>query len=188
MRARMALVSAKIQCDVEEVDFKNKPERMLELSPKGTVPVLVMPDATVLEESLDIVYWALEQNDPDDLMIEGAKALIAENDGDFKKALDRYKYPNRFPDEDCSGAQDNGTKFLEKLNGLIVQNGQLLGDRVSVADISIFPFVRQFANVDRTYFDGLPLQPLQKWLADHLESPLFAHIIQKQDDTHYTLL
>lgn len=184
----MALVSAKIQCDVEEVDFKNKPERMLEISPKGTVPVLIMPDGHVLEESLDIVFWALKQNDPDGLMCDGAQSIISENDGDFKAALDRYKYPDRFPDENCSDARENGTEFLRKLNDLIAEKGHLLGERVSVADICVFPFIRQFANVDRAYFDALSYNSLQQWLAGHLDSPLFNHIIQKHDNVQYMLL
>lgn len=188
MRARMALISAQIQCEVHEVDFKNKPEHMLEVSPKGTVPVLITPDGTVLEESLDIVYWALEQNDPESLLCGGTETLIAENDGGFKAALDRYKYPNRFPDEDCSDARERGVEFLEKLDGLIAGQGQLLGGKVSVADICIFPFVRQFANVDRTFFDGLSLPHLHKWLLGHLESALFSHIIQKHVETQYGLL
>lgn len=189
MRARMALAIAGVQCDVHEIDFKNKPQAMLEASPKGTVPVLILSDGDVIDESFDIALWALRQNDPEGWVVaEGSGALIAENDGLFKAALDRYKYPNRFPDEDCSNARDVGEAFLEKLNALIEENGFLLTDKRTLADICIFPFIRQFANVDRKLFNGLDLKPLQSWLSQNLKSDLFKHIMKKHKDGSYTLL
>lgn len=189
MRARMALVSAEIQCEVYEIDFKNKPQAMLTASPKGTVPVLILNDRAVIEESLDIVYWALNENDPDGwLDVVDEESLIDENDGSFKAALDRYKYPNRFPDEDCSNARDNGEAFLNKLNNLIKIKGCLLREKPSITDICIFPFVRQFANVDRGWFDSLDLPELQNWLQNNLDSDLFKHIIKKHKQSPYMLL
>lgn len=191
MRARMALVSAGIQCDVEEISFKNKPEKMLTISPKGTVPVLVIDENNFLEESLDIVYWALEQSDPEGLLdCDGVAAedLIAENDSDFKGALDRFKYPSRFSDEDCSGARDRAIVFLEKLNGRLSTSTHLMGDRISVADICIFPFVRQFSSVDRPWFDSLDMQPLQEWLDGNVKSELFKKVFKKHDEVVYKLL
>lgn len=191
MRARMALVSAGIQCDVEEISFKDKPEKMLAISPKGTVPVLVIDENEFLEESLDIVYWALGQSDPKGLLDcdrEAAADLIATNDGDFKRALDRFKYPSRFPDEDCSGARDKAVEFLEKLNGRLTVSKHLMGDDISVADICIFPFVRQFSSVDKPWFESLDMKPLQEWLEGHVKSDLFKKVFKKQGESVYKLL
>lgn len=189
MRARMALVSSRTQCEVHDINFKDKPEHMLEISPKGTVPVLQLTDGTVIDESRDIVMWALSQNDPDNLLVDDddAKELIDDNDGYFKRALDRYKYPGRFPDEDCSNAREQGLEFVKTLNERLRNTDHLLGNEVSVADICIFPFVRQFANVDREWFDELDLKPMQKWLESHLSSDLFLHVFKKQIDNPYML-
>lgn len=188
MRARMALLSARIQCEVHDVDFKNKPAHLLDISPKATVPVLQAIDGTVIDESLDIVYWALHQNDAQNLLQTTTADLIAENDGSFKAALDLYKYPNRFPNEDCSNARDNAQAFLKKLNGILENHKQLSGDDISIADICIFPFIRQCANVDREWFNALPYQNLQNWLQSHIESDLFQTIFKKRGENPYLLL
>lgn len=188
MRARMALVSAKIQCEVHEIDFKNKPAHMIEISPKGTVPVLQTAQGRVIEESLDIVYWALNQNDSENLLQEGARDLIAENDGAFKSALDRYKYPNRFPEEDCSNARDKAESFLRELNDILQNQSCLLGHRLRAADICIFPFIRQCANVDSEWFDALPYKSLHHWLEQQITSDLFLHVFQKQKENPYLLI
>lgn len=191
MRARMALYTAQIQCDVHEIDFKNKPAHMLEISPKGTVPVLETIDGQIIDESFDIVFWSLEKNDPLGYLkcdLEKAGSFINENDTTFKASLDRYKYANRFPDEDCSNSREEGLVFLNKLNEILSDQKQLLSDRVSVTDICIFPFVRQFANVDREWFDRQNLPFIQKWLLGHLTSDLFVQIMKKHKDTPYLLL
>lgn len=189
MRARMALFACGIQCQVHEIDFKDKPAAMLAASPKGTVPVLVLKDSTIIDESIDIVYWALRQNDPIEWMKgEGYQNLIAENDGMFKMALDQYKYPNRFPDEDCTNAREEGLAFLEKLNDKLTKQAFLLRNKKTIADICIFPFIRQFANVDRAWFDALDLKPLQNWLHANLESDLFQHVMEKHKETPYPLI
>ena len=191
MRARMALVVANIQCSVHEIDFKNKPTAMLEVSPKGTVPVLVLGDGTLIDESLDVVLWALGQGDPEgylDCDVEIAKALIAKNDGAFKAALDRYKYPNRFPDEDCSNAREEALSYLKQLESLLQKHKNLMGDNVSVADICIFPFVRQFANVDKEWFEAQDILATQSWLNRHIQSDLFQKIFKKQDEAIYQLV
>ena len=185
MRARMAVYKAGITHEHREVVLREKPAHMLEISPKGTVPVIQLANGSVLEESTDIIFWALEQNDPDGWLntdMDQAKALITQNDGPFKKALDRYKYPNRFPDEDTSGARDQGEDVLKELDKLIKANqGYLVGNATSIADIAIFPFIRQFANTDRGWFDALPYKDLQNWLAGHLDSDLFKNIMTKYD-------
>jgi glutathione S-transferase len=188
MRARMALVVSGIRCDLHEVDFKDKPQAMLEVSPKGTVPVLVTINDEVIDESLDIMYWALAQNDPENMLIAHSKVLINQNDGEFKAALDRYKYPNRFAEEGCTNAREWGLEFLQQLEDVLSLSNYLVGNKISVADIAIFPFVRQFMNVDKAWFDTQPLPALQKWLAHHLESDLFLHIFEKHKESTYSLL
>lgn len=182
MRARMALYACGIPVELREVDLKDKPDDMLDISPKGTVPVLELTDGTVYEESLDIMEWALSQDDPQDWTeadAETTEFLISRNDGKFKKALDRYKYPNRYPNEDCDWARDAGEETLKDLNARLEKNGYLVTGKPTWADYAVFPFIRQFANTDRDWFDALPLPALQKWLEEQLESLLFKTIMQK---------
>ena len=181
MRARMALLVSGTPVRLREVVLRDKPEEMIAASPKATVPVLVLPDGQVIDESLAIMHWALEHNDPENWLQGSAAetALIAEADGPFKENLDRYKYPTRYENVDPLDHRAGGLEFLEKLDGLIQASGQLMGAKPSLADHAIFPFVRQFANNDRAWFDQLPLPALQQWLSDHLASPLFATTMQK---------
>ncbi len=183
MRARMGLYSAKIPHEHREIILKDKPVEMLDASPKGTVPVLITKDGKVIDESLDIILWALSQNDPEQWIKENLRDdifdLIKRNDGPFKRALDRYKYPNRYPDEDCTNAREDGLKILEDLNKRIETNSALSGNKTTLADIAIFPFIRQFAHVDRDWFYALPLPHLQKWLQKHLTSELFTKTMIK---------
>jgi glutathione S-transferase len=191
MRARMALVNSKIQCKVHDIDFRNKPAVMLDASPKGTVPVLITNNNQIIDESLDIMLWALKQNDPEKWTINNLDQqmeLISENDTDFKKNLDRYKYPNRFDGEDCSNARENAVIFLEKLNERLSTQSNLFGNQITMADIAIFPFIRQFANVDHEWFDTLPLTHIKEWLKRHLSSNLFKTVFKKQKEQLYYLL
>ena len=187
MRARMAIAQAGIECRLREVVLRDKPVEMLEASPKGTVPVIVQPDGQVIDESLDVMAWALEQNDAESWLTpeHGTRtdmdALVAECDGPFKRALDRYKYPNRYETEgvDRFEQREIGLEFLKHLNMKLAGRGHLFGNRISYADIAIFPFVRQFANTDRAWFDALELPHLQAWLVSHLDSDLFRHVMPK---------
>lgn len=187
MRARMAIAASGIECRLREVVLRDKPDEMLDASPKGTVPVIVEVDGDVIEESLDVMAWALAQNDaerwlsPETGTREEMDALVAESDGPFKSALDRYKYPNRYESEGIVREQQRelGRQFLTKLNARLDGQSQLFGNRVSYADIAIFPFIRQFANTDRDWFDALDLPHLQTWLADHLDSARFKQIMPK---------
>lgn len=165
MRARIGLMIGKVSFEINEVSLKDKPQSLLDISPKGTVPVLHTHDGQVIDESLDIIKYACG----DDF----DHVLAAENDGAFKHALDRYKYPNRYPDEDCSGARDICEAFFEKLDRVVDARNQTL------TDICIFPFVRQCANVDRVWFDELPYENLQRWLKMNIESELFKMIFDK---------
>ena len=186
MRARMALMVAGITVELREVKLANKPPELLAISPKATVPVLQVDSSTLLEESLDIMHWALAQNDPEGWLAGNDKDLIARNDGAFKHHLDRYKYPTRYPEE---AAGDEATfrydhrghrlKILGELNDRLQSQPFLNGNARSLVDIAIFPFIRQFANTDRDWFDEQPLQPLQEWLEAHLASDLFASIMGK---------
>ncbi len=187
MRARMAIARAGIDCRLREVVLREKPAEMLDASPKGTVPVIVETDGTVIDESLDVMAWALQRNDAGDWLSPehgtraDMEALVAECDGPFKQALDRYKYPNRYEAEGVVRADQRalGQTFLEKLDAQLDGHANLFGDRVSFADIAIFPFIRQFANTDRTWFDALPIPALQAWLVTHLESELFQSVMPK---------
>ena len=176
MRARMGIAISGVKCELREVKLAAKPVEMLDVSPKGTVPLLVLPDATVIDESLDILRWALGRSDPEDWRTGDDMALIAANDGPFKIALDRYKYPHRH-DSDPLEHRDAGLAILRDLDGRLAVQGQLCGPARTLADIAIFPFVRQFAEVDRAWFDAQALPALQRWLAGHLASSLFAEIM-----------
>ena len=181
MRARLALRYAGLAVRIVEVSLKAKPAEMLALSPKGTVPVLVV-DGGVIDESLGIMQWALAQHDPDDWLLQGNPAvleLIAENDSTFKHHLNRYKYAERYPEQPMERYRADGEVFLQKLEGLLAQNGYLLADHLSLADVALVPFVRQFAHVDREWFAGTPHTRLQCWLARILQSPLFCAAMAK---------
>ena len=177
MRARLGLLFADRQVVLREIVLKNKPTQLLAISPKGTVPVLQLSDGTVIEESREIMIWALEQNDPQRLLdveiLEKAMALIAKNDTEFKHWLDRYKYADRHLEMTQTEYRQKGEEFLQILEALLVKNTYLLGGRASIADIGIMPFVRQFAHVDRDIFYSLPYPNVQQWLQYWLEQPLF---------------
>ncbi len=173
MRARLALLVSGAACALREVKLSAKPAAMLEVSPKGTVPVLVLPDGTVIDQSLDIMRWALQRNDPEGWLARDDAALIAANDGPFKHDLDRYKYPERHG-SDALAHREGGLTFLGELDARLEQGGQLCGEARGLADAAIMPFVRQFAATDPDWFAAQPLHFLHKWLGDHLASPLFA--------------
>ena len=182
MRARMALYQAGVQCEIIEVELKVKPAAMLALSPKGSVPVLQLPSGEVLDESLDIMHWALAQNDPAHWLPSSwviSQSLMDENDTDFKANLDRYKYPQRFPGGDSVEAGDKGLLFLRKLTTQLNGNDYLLGQQVSFVDIAVFPFIRQFANTDVQWFAAQDLPSVQRWLDSLVNSVLFKTVMEK---------
>lgn len=183
MRARLGLLFAQLPVELREIVLKNKPPQMLAISPKGTVPVLQLTNGTVIEESCDIMMWALAQNDPqgllDTVVLSQANALIAQNDNKFKHWLDRYKYADRHPEMTQTEYRQRGEVFLQTLEALLTKNRYLLGDNVTIADIGIMPFVRQFAHVDRDTFYSLPYPKLQQWLQNWLDHPLFLQAMVK---------
>lgn len=183
IRARMAIYYASITVELREVSLANKPEQMLSLSPKGTVPVLQLRDK-VLDESLDVMHWALQQSDPESWLkpelTSQTDQLIASNDQDFKGWLDKYKYWERFPDQSQTYYRSRAEEFIALLEGMLSEYRFLFGYQRSLADIAIFPFIRQFAFVDKDWFDSAPYPNLQKWLEEFLCSDLFLHSMCKQ--------
>nr|WP_284150449.1 glutathione S-transferase [Pseudomonas fluorescens] len=181
MRARMALRYAGVPVQIVEVSLKAKPADMLALSPKGTVPVLSV-DGRVIEESLEIMLWALAQHDPDDWLLKGdprVLQLIAENDQAFKHHLNRYKYAERYPEQPMEHYRAEGEVFLRALEALLADRFFLLAEHLSLADVALAPFVRQFAHVNREWFASAPYPRLQAWLQRFLESPLFVAVMAK---------
>ena len=182
MRARMALKYSGIDVEYREIELRNKPQSMLLASPKGTVPVLCIGDR-VLDQSVDIMRWAIDQSDPagwgnvDDAM---AQVWIQKNDGPFKVLLDQYKYPNRFPELDQAAVLKEALQIMLLPMEQSLQATQfLMGDRMTWVDVAIFPFIRQFSMVDLKRFDDLPIPAVKKWLAQHLESELFHSVMHK---------
>jgi glutathione S-transferase len=181
MRARMALRYSGVPVDIIEVSLKAKPAEMLAISPKGTVPVL---DAggRVIDESLEIMRWALAQHDPQGWLLDGDSRiaeLIEANDQGFKVQLNRYKYAERYPEQPMEVYRAEGAVYLQRLEVLLNDRDYLLADHPSLADIALLPFVRQFAHVDREWFAQTPYVRLQAWLQRFLESELFTSIMKK---------
>lgn len=183
MRARLAINIADIAVELREISLRHKPVQLLQISPKATVPVLQLPTGIVIEQSLDIMFWALRQFDPQDWLdadFGKMQALITENDTHFKQALDRYKYPERFPPLTQTHYRKQGEVFLQRLESLLSQHNYLLKESASLADMAIFPFVRQFAAVDLAWFESSKYPKLQNWLNGLLGSTLFERAMLKQ--------
>ncbi|MBZ4201084.1 MAG: glutathione S-transferase [Methylotenera sp.] len=182
MRARMALAYAGVAYQLHEVSLKEKQPGLLAVSPKGTVPVLLLPDGRVLEQSLDIMHWALQQHDAELWLGGDAKrtqSLIAENDGEFKRALDNYKYASHFPEQAPESYRAQGTVFLQTLEQQLSHQPFLSGSHLSLSDVAIFPFIRQFAAVDDAWFAAAPYPKLHAWLQQRLASSLFLQVMAK---------
>ncbi|MGR8931309.1 MAG: glutathione S-transferase [Gammaproteobacteria bacterium] len=179
MRARLAIVSAGIAVELREVQLKNKPLAMLQASPKATVPVLVLKNGKVIDESLDIMQWALNINDPDNWLEFRSEAfkLTKRNDSEFKHFLDRYKYADRYPEKPAAYYRSQGELFLHELEQRLQKSAFLCGPRFGFADAAIAPFIRQFAAVDNPWFASSPYPALRKWLQDFLRSALFNNIM-----------
>lgn len=191
MRARMAVFSSGQRCELREVVLRDKPAEMIAASPKATVPVLIDTNGEILEESLVIMHWALGRNDPENLLTptRGEKAdmlaLISQIDGPFKIHLDRYKYWTRYDEQDNAMTQnchrEAAVKILQDLEERLKSQQFLFGERLSLADIAIAPFVRQFANTDAKWFTVQPLPKLQSWLDDFINSELFLACMDKYE-------
>jgi glutathione S-transferase len=190
MRARLALSVSGQAYELREIVLRNKPEAMLAASPKGTVPVLALPGGEVIDESLDIMRWALGRHDPAQWLspqasVEAMEALIAACDGDFKQHLDRYKYPDRYREEAAGDAptfalthRSEAAHWLAQLDARL-GDGWLCGSKACLADMAILPFIRQFAHTDADWFAAQPWPRLQGWLADFEASPLYTGVMGK---------
>jgi len=186
IRTRMTLSYTGIRVELREVLLKNKPAEMLALSQKGTVPVLLIDGGKVLEESRDIIAWSLAKNDHANWLcveqpeLNSAMAmLVDQNDFEFKDSLDRYKYYDRYQEQTQEYYRQRGLEFLEVLNEQLKSSGFLFGDKLSWPDVAIFPFVRQFASVDKNWFDAQTLPFVKTWLKRHLDSELFNSVMYK---------
>ena len=177
----MAIAYAGIEVGLREVVLKDKPAEMLAASSKGTVPVLVETNGRVIDESLDVMAWALDQQDSEDwLSGEGLQdPLIDSCDNTFKHWLDRYKYAVRFPEQSEQWYRAQGELFLDQLEHLLTHHCYLRGDSLSVVDVAVMPFVRQFAAVDTHWWSGRPYPQVATWLERHLESDLFKSVMKK---------
>jgi glutathione S-transferase len=191
MRARLALRYAGVAHTVYEVSLRDKPAAMLALSPKGTVPVLQLPDGRVIDQSISIMRWALAQHDPQGWLTQAPadamQALIDTNDGPFKHLLDAYKYPERHPQRAQAEWRDEAAALLLKPleAGLQAQGAHatpyLLGAHTCLADMALLPFVRQFAQVDAAWWRTAPLPALQAWLSRLLATDLFVAVMAKDE-------
>jgi len=183
MRARLAIKNAAINVELPEVVLRSKPQQLLDISAKATVPVLQLHDDSVIDESLDIMNWALACNDTDNWLQEENTATISQliqwNDGGFKYYLDRYKYADRYPEHDALFYRQQGEQFLIECESRLAQTRFLCSHTISLADMAIFPFIRQFAHVNLDWFQSSQYTQLNQWLFNHLDSPLFVAVMKK---------
>lgn len=184
MRARLAIRSCQLNVELREVVLRHKPAAMLAISPKATVPVLQLADGHVIDESWDIAHWACQQQDPAELLgsqqrIDAANQLVSRNDKEFKHWLDRYKYADRYPEFSAEYYRQQAESFLQQLNQQLSLHAYLVDAQPSLADIGIFPFVRQFAHVDIDWFNATQYRHLQAWFKQYINSALFTDIMNK---------
>ena len=185
MRARFAIRSSQIIVEVREIKLQEKPSEFLKSSPKGTVPVLITNSGEVLEESLDIINWALNRNDPDKWLAKGKleshkiAKLLDDLGNKFKPNLNKYKYPNRFSWIDQFLYREKNLCFIEKLNSYLEKNKPLNCGHLTLLDYAIFPFFRQFRNVDQQWFEKLNFIFLNKWINQIIDSQDFSSIMKK---------
>ena len=180
IRARLALLHSRSKVELREVVLRDRPLSLLEYSPKGTVPVLVLPNGEILEESMDIMLWCISE----DMLIGDWKELVELNDNEFKGNLDRYKYPDRF--DDVTSMEFHRNKCLEILNSFNqrLDGGFLMGNGLSIADLVLVPFIRQFANTDRGWFEQQDIPNVKRWMNGILQSELFISSMTKYDQWH----
>ena len=182
MRARMVLLHSKIQYEIREIKLSNKPKEMLAISPKGTVPVLILENGDILDESLDVMLWAIEQGNLRNLFNLGKKEildLIKINDGEFKDAIDRYKYSSLYPEKPMIEYRKMGELFLEKIESYLEKNKFIFGKNISLADLAIFPFIRQFCRVDIDWFNSSLFKKIKEWTLFFEGSENFIDIMRK---------
>lgn len=186
MRARMGILLAKQTVVMRAIVLKNKPLEMLKASAKATVPVLVLDESQVIDESLEIMLWALGKNDPCDLLcrdevdaLSAMLALINTNDNEFRVQLDKYKCAKRYHESSESQYRQKCEEFIHHLEQRLSVYDFVMGPAPSLVDYAILPFIRQFSRVDRKWYTQAPYPHLQKWLKGHLQSPLFSRAMRK---------
>lgn len=186
MRARMAIYAAGVKLEHIEVSLKNKPQSLLDYSPKGTVPVVVTPNGEVIDQSRDIMLWALHQADPENWLLQNnmlkqqeMTQLVDTCDMEFKLLLDRYKYFDRHPEFSQTEYRQQAEFFLKILDDRLTTRKYLMDEQMRFTDAAIFPFIRQFANTDKIWFTQSPYRNLQRWLDACISTPLFATIMKK---------
>ena len=186
MRARLALLLSEQTIIIRAITLKNKPLAMLEASPKGTVPVLILADGTVLEESIDIMHWALKQNDPNSLLAQSQPdthqaiiALIQRGDDQFKHPLEQYRAAKRYHRDTELKWRQQCEMFIQELEQRLTDNGFFIGNSISLADYAFIPFLRQFGRVDRKWFATAPYPKVKVWLSTQLQSKLYARMMKK---------
>lgn len=186
MRARIGLLQAKQPVILRDIVMKNIPKEMLDASPKGEVPVLVFEDSSVIDESLDIMIWALNQTDPSDLLFnqqpntyQGMLDLINRNDNEFVDALKKYKAASRYHDSEEINCRLQCEPFISYLEQCLTKHDYIFGDTANLADYAILPFIRQFSRVDRKWYLQAPYPNLQRWLERHYQNPIFSKAMKK---------
>lgn len=190
MRARIAIYKSQQPIDLREVDLKNKPAQMIEASQKATVPTLVLPLNQVIDESLDVMLWALKENDPADLFQskssetpekrkEEILTLISVFDSEFKGHLEQYKCAKRYHESNLQTCRNTCERYIQNLEERLSKHQYLIDDNESLADIAILPFIRQFAKVERQWYLTSPYPLVKKWLNQYLQSAMFTKVMAK---------
>ena len=187
MRARLAIKASGLIVEIREVELKNKPKEFLNISPKATVPIVCISSKQIIEESLDIMEWALKINDPLKLLkneklnrIE-IHIILNKLENEFKQNLDRYKYSSRFDLPNPKLYRDKNLQTLNEFNNLLQNNKGICSSHLSLLDYAVFPFIRQFRNVNSVWFDSLELKFLQTWLYELIDSDEFSSIMKKYE-------
>ena len=181
MRARMALLYSAIRVELREVKLSAMPAELLNISSKATVPVMRINDGTVFSESLDIMYWALSISDPQQWLMEDVESqeLIRQNDVEFKPLLDNYKYAERFSQNSQLEHRNLAEKFVASLESRLSGNTWLFDDRLTISDVAIMPFIRQFAGVEPQWFAQCKYDGVRRWLNQQIASELFQSVMHK---------
>jgi glutathione S-transferase len=183
IRARLAIAKAEITVEHREVVLRNKPQQLLDITAKGTVPVLQLQDGETIDESIDIMHWALSYHDPgqwlENASLDDINYLIQWNDGEFKYYLDRYKYADRYPENTKMDYREKAENFLLELEQRLTNHSFLCSEKCSLADIAIFPFIRQFSAVNGNWFQLSGYKNLSVWLNQQIDSSLFVSVMDK---------
>ncbi len=181
MRARLMIALSEQKVELREVVLRERPEALYKASPKGTVPVLVLESDHIIDQSIDIMSHFKQWVDPSICLPFRDEALIEENDGVFKKYLDKYKYHDRHPEQTREYYREQGEKLLQKLEPLLAKNKYLGGETISFTDLALLPFIRQFAHVDIGWFESTEYTGVQRWLSEFKNSARFKQVMKKYD-------